>query len=75
MWALYLHFDVVLQLGIQEVKCNRLLKFRILWKKKEISEVREKYSLLLILKSGNNLQRGKKKLFRQKFYSALIIVK
>lgn len=29
----YLHFDVVLQLGIQEVEGHRLLKFRILWEK------------------------------------------
>lgn len=30
--APYLHFNVILQLSIQEVEGNRLLEFRILWK-------------------------------------------
>lgn len=34
--ALYLHFDVVLQLGIQEVQCDGFLEFWILRKKRMI---------------------------------------
>lgn len=33
IYTLYLHFDVIFQLSIEEVKGNRLLKFRILWKR------------------------------------------
>lgn len=31
--TLYLHFNVILQLSIQEVEGNRFLEFRILWKR------------------------------------------
>lgn len=38
---LYLHFDVILQLGVQEVQGDRLLEFRILWGGLDFSSWRE----------------------------------
>lgn len=35
--SLYLHFDVVLQLSIQEVKGDGLLEFWILWRRLDFS--------------------------------------
>lgn len=61
MWPLYLHFDVVLQLGVQEVEGNRLLKFRILWER--IKEMRE-LSLRMFKNHRIIYSSGENKLFK-----------
>lgn len=47
--ALYLHFNVILQLSIQEVEGNGLLEFRILWKRWHLIYKYSTFTLLLTI--------------------------
>lgn len=47
--ALYLHFNVILQLSIQQVEGNGLLEFRVLWKRWHLIYKYSTFTLLLTI--------------------------